>query len=294
MSKFSKKLDDARLKFFSGGKNAGKKMKHNAAGDLDDEKLTDMNSLPLIPVSSQSMQTYQQQMANLIAAQNSFGGFSQSLGGQQNIFRQSISNVNINSNYVNPNTHIRNGGSVIVNSGTWTWFGGISSNVVFIGDDIKHYDADPNISNTFGWRCWNWLVLDEELKSPIRSAVWYDAELRCEIWDESEVIRGKAGIHARIVPTEWQKEFCPEGSSSVNSFDALQTSYSINDDICVVIQYYQIDGIVERFGKYVLGTEGWRSEWVIIRELRAPNTEIGLALEKKFPSVIIHYPEVKI
>lgn len=292
MSKFSKKLDDARLKFFSGGKNAGKKMKHNAAGELDDEKLTDMNSLPLIPVSSQSMQAYQQQMANLNAAQSSFGGFSQLIASQQNIFRQSISNVNINSNYVNTNTYVNSNGAsyVSVSPGTWSF-----TTSIIIGDDIEHHEPDPNISNTFGWRCWNWFVLDEELKSPIRSAVWHDAELRCEIWDESKVIRGNAGIHARIVPTEWHKEFCPEGSSNINSFDALQTSYSINDDdTCVVIQYYQIDGIVERFGKYVLGTEGWRSEWVIIRELRAPNTEVGLALEKKFPGVIIHYPEVKI
>jgi len=30
-------------------------------------------------------------------------------------------------------------------------------------------------------------------------------------------------------------------------------------------------GVVERFGKYVLGTEGWRAGIVVIRKLRAPS-----------------------
>ncbi len=53
----------------------------------------------------------------------------------------------------------------------------------------------------------------------------------------------------------------------------------------------RVCGIVERFGRYVLGTEGWRAEQVVIRELMAPSTEIGLKLEQSYPDVIVHYPD---
>jgi hypothetical protein len=50
-------------------------------------------------------------------------------------------------------------------------------------------------------------------------------------------------------------------------------------------------GVVERFGKYVLGTEGWRAEIVVIRKLRAPSTEIGLKLEQAYPEVEVCYED---
>jgi hypothetical protein len=50
-------------------------------------------------------------------------------------------------------------------------------------------------------------------------------------------------------------------------------------------------GVVERFGKYVLGTEGWRAEVVVIRKLRAPSMEIGLALEQAYPEVEVFYED---
>lgn len=50
-----------------------------------------------------------------------------------------------------------------------------------------------------------------------------------------------------------------------------------------------VTGVVERFGRYVLGTEGWRAEWVIVRKLRAPTPEIAEALGRVYPEVeIIH------
>ena len=49
-----------------------------------------------------------------------------------------------------------------------------------------------------------------------------------------------------------------------------------------------VHGIVERFGRYVLGTEGWRAEWVVIRKLMAPNTKTALALMRKYPDVVVH------
>jgi hypothetical protein len=48
---------------------------------------------------------------------------------------------------------------------------------------------------------------------------------------------------------------------------------------------------VERFGRYVLGTEGWRAEWVVIRELMAPDTETALALMQRYRDVKVHVRE---
>jgi len=48
-----------------------------------------------------------------------------------------------------------------------------------------------------------------------------------------------------------------------------------------------VTGLVERFGRYVLGTEGWRAEWVVIRKLRAPTPEIAEALARAYPEVEI-------
>jgi hypothetical protein len=64
---------------------------------------------------------------------------------------------------------------------------------------------------------------------------------------------------------------------------------SITSQVVHVTGIAHVTGIVERFGKYVLGTEGWRAEWVMIRTLKAPSVEIGLALEQAYPDVEIYY-----
>jgi hypothetical protein len=55
-----------------------------------------------------------------------------------------------------------------------------------------------------------------------------------------------------------------------------------------VYDAFTVTGIVERFGRYVLGSEGWRAEWVVIRELQAPSVEIMLALMQRYPDVRVH------
>ena len=45
---------------------------------------------------------------------------------------------------------------------------------------------------------------------------------------------------------------------------------------------------IERFGRYVLGTEGWRAQWVVIRELMAPDSKTALALMGRYPEVKVH------
>ena len=70
--------------------------------------------------------------------------------------------------------------------------------------------------------------------------------------------------------------------------DWLQALWGDHDGP-VTLRPHCLSGVVERFGRYVLGTTGWRAEWVVIRKLRAPTTEIGLALETAYPEVEILY-----
>jgi hypothetical protein len=123
---------------------------------------------------------------------------------------------------------------------------------------------------TLGFRVWLWN--GKHLTSPYMRTVWIEPELRCVEWKESKVVRGEAGIHAeRYAPSwTWQKPY-----------------YETQGPKSEII----VRGVVERFGKYVLGTEGWRAEWVVIRKLLAPTQEIGLALERAYPDVEIIYAD---
>ncbi len=131
---------------------------------------------------------------------------------------------------------------------------------------------DPSLPDTLGWRAWIWSEEAKCLLSPHQHSPWPEAELVIPHWDEGDVVRGVAGIHARLVPKRWRYIGWPDGDGSGG----------IGEDVLVT-------GIVERFGRYVLGTMGWRAEWVVIKELVAPTTDIGLALEKLYPDVVVHY-----
>lgn len=133
--------------------------------------------------------------------------------------------------------------------------------------------ADPNAPDYFGWRIWYWDEGKRRLISPVQHTVWHSLELRVPQWDRNDVVRGYAGIHATRLPYDWRK--APLDGTELNG-------YTGGDHNIVIV------GKVERFGKYVLGTEGWRAEWVIIRDLKAPNSEIGLALEQAYPDLIGH------
>jgi hypothetical protein len=125
----------------------------------------------------------------------------------------------------------------------------------------------PDAPDTLGWRGWKWN--GSVLISPIKGTKWHDPTLRAEVWVDSAAVSGEAGIHAARVPRDWHRagrEFTEIGNC-------------------------EIHGIVERFGRYVLGTEGWRAEWVVIRELMAPDAETALALMRKYPEVRVHVKE---
>jgi hypothetical protein len=131
---------------------------------------------------------------------------------------------------------------------------------------------DPDAQDTLGWRIWQWDAERRLLRSPDQGTLWHSAELRVERWDESDVLRGRAGIHARRMPRNW-----------------LQAEWGNQDGPAMRPNYLR--GVVERFGRYVLGTLGWRAEWVVIRKLYAPSTEIGLTLETAYPEVEIVYAD---
>src|SRR5260370_5901316 len=128
-------------------------------------------------------------------------------------------------------------------------------------------EVDPSIPNTLGWRGWDWDSSRNLLCSQVQLTPWEGPDIRVPKWDTSEAVRGAHGIHACLMPLDWTK------------------AHPLNTDMPTS----QITGVVERFGKYVLGTEGWRAEWVIIRKLLAPTLELGLLIEMAYPDVEVHY-----
>jgi hypothetical protein len=135
---------------------------------------------------------------------------------------------------------------------------------------------DPAAPTTLGWRAWIWSPSRQCLLSPHQMTEWTGPELRAEVWSDSAVIRGEAGIHARRMPVDWRRA----GWVSASHTDTEGPSES--EETCMVT------GIVERMGRYVLGTTGWRAEWVLIRELCAPDLETYTALRRVYPEVTVH------
>jgi hypothetical protein len=127
----------------------------------------------------------------------------------------------------------------------------------------------PDVPDTLGWRGWRWD--GSTLVSPQQRTPWHEPSLHAERWSDSAAVRAQAGIHARLVPTDWRRA----------------------DPRLTEIGHCDVHGIVERFGHYVLGTEGWRAEWVVIRELMAPDAETALALMQVYPEVRVHVRELE-
>lgn len=134
---------------------------------------------------------------------------------------------------------------------------------------------DPQLPNTLGWRAWLWSEQHQCLVSPHQATPWPTPLLTAAEWNAEEALRGSAGIHARLVPRHWKIVGWPDDDSS-NGLDENP---------------FLVTGVAERFGHYVLGTEGWRAQQVVIRELLAPSTKIGLFLEQLYPDVIVHYSD---
>jgi hypothetical protein len=133
---------------------------------------------------------------------------------------------------------------------------------------------DPKAPNTLGWRGWKWDPEIKVLVSPAYQAFWEGPELRVTDWDTSEALRSHKGIHAKLVPHDWKVAIW-------------------GGDDCPDLGLLPVTGIVERFGRFVLGTLGWRAEWVIIRKLLAPTQELGFELERAYPDVEVCYFDTK-
>src|SRR5258707_15280438 len=88
------------------------------------------------------------------------------------------------------------------------------------------------------------------------------------------------------MPYDWERASL-EGTELAGFSGALQRRFGATKNEFIEVPL--ITGIVERFGRYVLGTEGWRAEWVMIRKLKAPSTQIGLLLEQAYPDVEVFY-----
>ena len=133
---------------------------------------------------------------------------------------------------------------------------------------------DPRAPDTLGWRIWHWNENSKLIFSPSQGTTWFSPELRVSNWSTAAAVRGEAGIHAARMPYDWRRASL--AGTELNGYVAPYEKGTVV-------------GVVERFGKYVLGTEGWRAEWVIIRALKAPSTEVGLALELAYPDVEVYY-----
>lgn len=144
-----------------------------------------------------------------------------------------------------------------------------------VKDFLEYAEPDPGAPDTLGWRVWEWDSAEKTLVSPQLRTSWKDAELIAPNWSTEDSIRGEAGIHALRLPKNWRK------ARWIHSKLALTYTNP----------YPAVHGIVERFGRFVLGEDGWRAEWVIIRGLVAPSTEIGLELEMVYPDIEVVYQD---
>lgn len=141
-----------------------------------------------------------------------------------------------------------------------------------LAEILRAGEPDPDAPDTLGWRIWLWRrdkSGNHVLMSPVRRTPWPGPELRAECWSLSAAVEGEAGVHALRMPRDWrravwqQSRYC-EGLGAV------------------------IIGVVERWGHAVVGSRGWRAEWVRILELQAPDAETALAIMQRYPEVRVH------
>jgi hypothetical protein len=130
--------------------------------------------------------------------------------------------------------------------------------------EARMTDSRPSYKRpeTLGWRTWPWDAQRACLVSPHTGHPWLDPELRVESWSSAEAVRGHAGIHACRLPRgDWRLARKPHDMPWTRGY---------------------VLGLVERFGKFVLGTEGWRAEWVIVKEILAPDPATARQIKRAY------------
>ena len=145
-------------------------------------------------------------------------------------------------------------------------------------------EMDQDAPRNLGWRLFVWK--NRTLCSPLRYTPWpEDGILRAENWsgDDEALLRGHAGIHARRMPRDWRRA---EWRADNELFYAGYAAAAAPN-------FYGIPtvGIAECWGRVLDGTEGWRAEYARILAVRAPTAEIGLAIERVYPSIRVYFDE---
>lgn len=128
--------------------------------------------------------------------------------------------------------------------------------------------------DTLGWRAWQWDETAKMLRSPHYHTPWPSAGMQAISWTDKTALRGEAGIHARRLPRDWRLS---PWTRPQNSSDGPQPN-----------EGPLVTGIVERYGRYILGETGWRAEHVLIRGLVAPTMAIFTALLQRYPEVPVY------
>lgn len=137
-----------------------------------------------------------------------------------------------------------------------------------LAEAIKRWrrnDSRPSYKrpDTLGWRTFDWHPNKRCMQSGVQGTLWLDPEMRTEDWSESSAVRGTSGIHAcRLPKGDWRKANKPG--------DMPQGP---------------ILGLVERFGKFVLGSEGWRAEWVLVKELLCADAALARQVKAAYPDI---------
>lgn len=129
----------------------------------------------------------------------------------------------------------------------------------------RREDSRPSYTRptTLGWRTWEWNTLKRCLMSPAQHTLWPEPEHRVESWTAEGAVRGHAGVHACRLPRgDWRRARKPHDMPGA-----------------------PIVGLIERYGKFVLGTEGWRAEWVIIKELLCADEVLAAAVKAAYPEI---------
>jgi hypothetical protein len=124
-----------------------------------------------------------------------------------------------------------------------------------------------------GWRYWRvcsqWPDL---LISPFRQTRWEGPVLKAHTWSTHEAVQGLAGIHA----THTQKH--------ARKFAELERGYRGAHTYTTTVAI----GRVRAYDRYVVGTNGWRAERVIVDKLfivpfpKQPATEAIAAFEQRY------------
>src|SRR5579875_912645 len=111
-----------------------------------------------------------------------------------------------------------------------------------------------------GLKGWIWDPSANVLRSPFRRTLWPTAALQAHSWSDAAAVEGETGIHAYHLPRDWRRAWWQA-------------------------EPWLVLGLVERFGRAVVGPTGWRAEHVVIRALIVPTPAWLSPLQLRYPGI---------